>query len=158
MPVSAGVVGTAGASKSPAGAFLWTRDGGVSWSQASVSSPGAVAGVSALTCSPDGSCLALASLGAVPNFTLVGLRSADGGKTWTAGPPTTYRSGGGSMFSACGDASHCMAAFSSDSRAGGIVIATTANQGATWSVSPAPPTWDNLATALSCATGLDCSV
>jgi photosystem II stability/assembly factor-like uncharacterized protein len=137
------------------GTFLSTSDGGKTWTQAT-SVPSAAAGsVWTMTCSADGSCVAVSALGGFPNSYIVGLSSHDWGRTWTAGPPSVYNSAP-IMYASCPDTSHCMLVPLSGPSKAPFEIATTADAGQTWQVSGPPSGWQNMPTAVSCATGDDC--
>jgi photosystem II stability/assembly factor-like uncharacterized protein len=150
------VTGTAPSSTSQrVGTFLSTADAGGTWTQAG-SVPSAPAGaVWTLSCSADGSCLAISALGSYPKSYVVGLRSDDWGLTWLAGAPAVYNSAA-VMYASCGDTTHCMLVPVAYPSKVPYEIATTSNAGVTWQVSNPPVGWENMPTAVSCANANDC--
>jgi len=108
-----------------------------------------------LNCSADGSCLAVSALGSYPNSYVVGLRSDDWGLTWLAGAPAVYNDAA-IMYASCGDATHCMLVPLAGPSKAPYEIATTSDAGETWQVSGPPVGWENMPTAVSCATADDC--
>jgi hypothetical protein len=139
------------------GAFFTTSDAGVTWAE---SAP--VAGVtgnepSTIRCAADGDCVVVVVQGSVPNFTLNTLTSVDFGVHWTAQPSVPITSRGGSLLATCGDFQHCVSVYWSQSGTS-ISIARTADGGASWTVSSAPPGWRTYPLDLSCPTSTDCFV
>ncbi|MGH9069968.1 MAG: WD40/YVTN/BNR-like repeat-containing protein [Acidimicrobiales bacterium] len=128
-----------------------TTDGGSTWTK----EPPLPQGVARLLCDPDGTCIAVQSLGKVHSSSIVGLRSTNFGKTWTAGPPGPE--GGAILNLDCADTTHCMSAYPVK---GGIKVTHTANAGRSWQVSTVPTTSPygpaNDVTSISCANGTDC--
>jgi photosystem II stability/assembly factor-like uncharacterized protein len=108
-----------------------------------------------MNCREDGSCLAVSDLGGFPNSYIVGMSSHDGGLTWTAGPPSVFNSAA-ILYASCADSTHCMLVPLSGPAKTPFEIATTSDAGATWQVTGPPAGWQNMPTALSCATGDDC--
>jgi len=141
------------------GTFLFTDNGGLTWSTASIVPPAASGTLWALRCDPNGSCIGLIPTGSVQHPSTEGitsLRTSDGGRTWTASS-ANLAVGPGTLLISCGDAMHCLAAYSSVTSAT-IAIATTSNGGGGWRVTAPPPSWPNTAISVSCATGLNCFV
>jgi photosystem II stability/assembly factor-like uncharacterized protein len=139
------------------GAFFTTSDAGLTWTESA-----AVAGItgneiSTLYCVADGDCVAVAVQGSVPDFTLSTLTSVDFGANWIAQPSVPITSKGGNLLTTCGDTQHCVSVYWSQSGMN-ISIARTADGGATWTVSSAPPGWRSYPLDLSCPTGTDCYV
>jgi photosystem II stability/assembly factor-like uncharacterized protein len=134
-----------------AGAFLFTTNGGRTWSQAG-RVPKKAPALWYLRCDPDGRCIGLAPTGTNTNGDVVSMTSADNGRTWVMSgshpaPPSD-------LFSvSCGDALHCMLV--SD---GGATM-TTSDGGVTWRDTATVST-SRGATPLSvsCAAALDCYV
>jgi photosystem II stability/assembly factor-like uncharacterized protein len=160
LSVSGNAPGGRGSGATPAarvGTFLATADGGRTWSQAT-SDPAIAAGsIWTMTCSVDGSCLAVAALGENPQAWVVALRSHDWGATWVAGPPAVYNDAA-ILYASCGDATHCMLVPLAGPSGAPYEIATTSDAGMTWQVTGPPVGWTNMPTAVSCATGQDCWV
>jgi hypothetical protein len=107
-----------------------------------------------MNCGTDGSCLAVSALGDSSNHYVVGLRSDDWGLTWVAGAPSDSFNAA-ILYASCGDATHCMLV-PAGSPTTPYEIITTSNAGATWHVSSPPAGWENMPTAVSCATANDC--
>jgi photosystem II stability/assembly factor-like uncharacterized protein len=138
-----------------AGTFLTTADAGLTWTQAT-SAPSAPAGaVWTLKCSADGSCLAISALGGYPKSYVIGLRSQDWGQTWTAGAPAVYTNAT-VLYASCGDTTHCMLVPVASPSKDPYEIATTSNAGVSWNESSPPVGWQNMPTAVSCASATDC--
>jgi hypothetical protein len=133
---------------STTGTFMSTVNGGKTWTLASSVPRGAPPVIWALRCDREGRCVALAPVGRQ----LTALRSADDGRSWAATsvplPATAL------VQLDCGDALHCMVLTSWAT----IAITTTSDGGASWRQTAAPRGWPDIATALSCATGLDCFI
>ena len=140
----------------PTGTFLSTADGGRTWTQASAMPPGANGDMWTMTCSSDGSCIALSVMGANPHW-VVALRTQDWGMTWTAGPPADYNDAP-ILYASCGDASDCMLVPLAGPSGAPYEIATTSDAGSTWRVSGPPSGWENMPTAVGCAPEGDCWV
>ena len=75
----------------------------------------------------------------------------------TSQPSVHITSKGGNLLTTCGDTQHCLSVYWSQSGMS-ISIARTADDGATWTVSLAPPDWRTYPLDLSCPTGTDCYV
>lgn len=135
-----------------------TANAGVTWS-AAAAPPAASGPLEVLHCDHDGSCMGVAVTGSVQDPStqaILTLRSTNAGRTWTA-VRVHVATGPGVIVASCGNSVRCMAAFPTASAHGtSMSLATTADGGATWTVSPSPPIWPSTAIALSCATGLDC--
>jgi photosystem II stability/assembly factor-like uncharacterized protein len=137
------------------GTFLITADSGVTWTQAT-SAPSAPAGaVWTLNCAADGSCLAISALGGYPKSYVIGMRSQDWGLTWTAGAPAVYTDAT-VLYASCGDTTHCMLVPVASPSKVPYEIATTSNAGVSWNESSPPVGWQNMPTAVSCASATDC--
>jgi photosystem II stability/assembly factor-like uncharacterized protein len=145
-------VGGSPASVGEAGTFLATTDGGRTWTQAT-SVPAAAMSVRAMTCTSEGSCLAV-SISVERPSAIVGLSSHDWGRTWVAGAPAAFDEGPLAPGVSCADATHCMVV--SRGTPGRYQIAVTSDAGLTWRVSGPPSGWLNMPTEVSCATGNDC--
>jgi photosystem II stability/assembly factor-like uncharacterized protein len=154
------VLGQSGSAAAEAGTFLFSTDGGATWTAASsVPSAEGTVGLFTLRCDPDGGCIGLAPADAAPppaTGAMDALRSTDGGRTWTV-TSVPLAVGEGVILMSCGDTLHCMMAYPSPS-GGAITLATTADGGATWRVTPAPSTWPTIAVSVSCATAQDCFI
>jgi photosystem II stability/assembly factor-like uncharacterized protein len=144
--------------------FLSTDDGGATWSTAASLPALTSNGPSTLRCDPDGACIAVVVSGSVApgsgGVALSVLRSSDLGKSWTDVPaPASVEPGSGILLISCGDALHCLAAYSSPVPGQqGFVLATTADGGTTWTTVSAPASWPHWAIALDCSSGSDCWV
>ena len=144
-----------GATGASVGTFLSTADGGKTWAQATAVPSVAAAFVWTMTCTADGSCLAVAALGANPHSWVVGLSSRDWGMTWVAGPPAVFNDAP-ILYASCGDATHCMLVPLAGPAGAPYEVATTADAGQTWQVQGPPPGWQNIATGVDCANATDC--
>lgn len=144
-----------GPSTQRVGTFLTTSDEGRTWTQARFAPAGPAASVWTMTCTPDGSCLAVSAMGEYPRLWIVGLSSHDWGRTWTAGPPAVYNDAA-ILYASCADATHCMLVPLAGPANAPYEIATTSDAGLTWQVTGPPAGWLNMPTAVSCATGDDC--
>ena len=144
--------------------FLSTDDGGATWSTAANLPVLTSNGPWTLRCDPDGACIAVVVSGSVApgsgGVALSVLRSSDLGKSWTDVPaPASVEPGSGMLLVSCGDALHCLAAYSSPvAGEQGFVLATTADGGTTWTTASEPASWPDTAIALDCSSGSDCWV
>jgi photosystem II stability/assembly factor-like uncharacterized protein len=143
-------------------AFFTTTDGGVTWTK-STSEPATIsshAEPEALRCESNGRCIALLSVPSPPSdvepFALEAARSSDFGKSWTVTPPSSVSPSANADVS-CGDALHCMAAWTNPTGLG-VGLATTSNGGRTWQVRTTPSGFANLATNVSCSSASRCTV
>jgi photosystem II stability/assembly factor-like uncharacterized protein len=144
--------------------FLSTAVDGATWSTVTNLSALTSDGPWTLRCEPDGACIAVVVSGSVApgsgGVALRVLRSSDLGKSWTdVTAPASVQPGSGILLISCGDALHCLAAYSSpipDER--GFVLAMTADGGTSWTVTSAPASWPDTAIALDCSSGSDCWV
>jgi photosystem II stability/assembly factor-like uncharacterized protein len=136
------------------GAFLTTPDGGASWSQGAQLS-GPTSAPTALTCTSDGSCIALSQTTFTADARVVALHSANWGATWQLGAPAKALDRG-LLNQSCGDANHCIVL--NGDGTGHFDLSFTSNGGATWHTSGLPAGWLNVPTAIDCANGSDCWV
>lgn len=143
------------ATGTPIGTFLSTADGGKTWTQATTAPSAAAASVWTMTCTSDGSCLAVSAMGRNPDSWIVGLSSRDWGLTWVAGPPAVYNDAP-ILYASCGDATHCMLVPLAGPSGAPYEIATTSDAGQTWQVQARPAGWENIATGVDCANATDC--
>jgi hypothetical protein len=137
------------------GTFLTTSDGGQTWAQAKSVSAASAGAVSTMTCTSDGSCLAISAGGKTSRLSIVGLSSHDWGETWVAALPAVYPNSE-PLYASCGDATHCMLVLLVGGSKAPYQIATTSDAGFTWHESGPPAGWLNMPTALACATNDDC--
>jgi hypothetical protein len=140
----------------PTGTFLSTADGGRTWTQAGALPPGTTGEFWTMTCSPDGSCIALSVVGVHPS-SIVALHTQDWGATWTSGPPSVYNDAP-ILYASCGDATHCMLVPLAGPSNAPYEIATTSDAGSSWQVTGPPTGWENMPTAVGCAPGGSCWV
>jgi hypothetical protein len=108
-----------------------------------------------MTCTADGSCLAVSALGANPHSWVEALSSHDWGMTWVAGPPAVFNDAP-ILYASCGDATHCMLVPLAGPSGAPYEIATTSDAGQNWQVHGPPPAWQNIATGVDCANATDC--
>jgi hypothetical protein len=148
------VVSVVGATGRPA--FVYTGNGGQTWADGRVPVIGKDARVWQLGCGKRGFCIAITIGGTEETATFVTvLRSADGGRTWTASrtyaePPAQ------TLQLSCGDGRQCM--LISDT---GYLVQATATAGGRVTVrrQPLPGVGSGgSGTAVSCATARDCFV
>jgi photosystem II stability/assembly factor-like uncharacterized protein len=148
------VVSVIGATGRPS--FVYTGNGGQTWADASVPAIGKDARVWQLRCGKNGFCIAMAIGGTEDTVTTVTvLRSADGGRTWTA--PRAYSEPPMQTLQlSCGDGRQCMLV--SDT---GYLVQATATAGGRVTVrrQSLPGVGSRGGgTAVSCATARDCFV
>jgi photosystem II stability/assembly factor-like uncharacterized protein len=133
-------------SSGQSGAFLYTTNGGQSWTAATGVPADAPATLYYLRCDAGGHCI-----GADPGSAgLQVISSADGGVTWTVSTATGLPSATTFLMS-CGDGLNCV-------YVGDTGIAVTSDGGATWQQPAVPASWHGNIAAVSCAFGSNCFV
>lgn len=134
-----------------AGTFLFTADGGKTWTEAAVV-PKGTPGLWYLRCDRDGRCIGLAPTGTNANGGIVAVLSADNGRTWALSG--RHHAPASDLFMvSCGDALHCI-----DISDGGATM-TTSDGGVTWQdTAPVSTARGAIPLSVSCAVALECFV
>ena len=135
-------------------AFLTTSDGGLNWSASSVPAIGLPhAQAWQLRCDRRGDCIAL-MLGGAKDGQMVVMRSADGGRTWSASRVFSLPNAQ-ILMTSCGDGRHCMMVTDTGFL---VTVAGAADGPVSVRVKAFPRSWPRIGVDVSCATGRHCVV
>jgi hypothetical protein len=135
-------------------AFLTTSDGGLNWSASSVPAIGLPqAQAWQLRCDRRGDCIAL-MLGGAKGGQMVVMRSADGGRTWSASGAFSLPDAQ-ILMTSCGDGRHCMMVTDTGFL---VTVAGAADGPVSVRVRAFPRSWPRNGIAVSCASGRHCVV
>jgi hypothetical protein len=134
--------------------FLTTSDGGLNWSASSVPAIGLPqAQAWQLSCDRSGDCIAL-MLGGAGGGQMVVMRSADGGRTWSASGVFRLPDAQ-TLTTSCGDGRHCMMVTDTGFL---VTVAGAADGPVSVRVKAFPPSWPRNGVAVSCVTGRHCVI